>query len=308
MINKISLIGLGGIGAAYASKLHDMNPDCLQVIANKERNERYKEQGIHINGKRYDFTYIHPEVKTEPADLILIAVKYEGLDQAIEEMRHHIGPNTIIMSLMNGISSEEIIGYQFGSENLLYAMCVAIDAVREGTSITFSNIGRICFSEKENIQLSPKVQKVRELFDRASIPYEIPEDMLHAMWWKFMINVGINQTSAVLNAPYQVFQEIPEAHEFMYSAMEEVIKIAQKIGIRLTNEDFKRFDKILKEGLAPEGKTSMLQDIEAGRKTEVEYLAGTVCTLGKEHNVPTPVNDMLLKIIHVLEKKNDHFS
>ncbi len=296
------MIGLGGIGAAYASRLHDMNPKSIQVIASQERIERYRKQGIAINGMRYDFHYIDPKEKTEPADLVLIAVKYDGLDQAIEDIKHHIGPNTIIMSLMNGISSEEILAHTYGSENILHAMCVAIDALRDGTSIRFTNIGRICFGEKKNATLSPNVQKVKELFDRANIPYEIPEDMQHTMWWKFMINVGVNQTSAVLKAPYKVFQEIQEAHDFMTSAMKEVIVLAEKLGVHLTERDLNKFDRILKEGLSPEGKTSMLQDIEAGRKTEVEFLAGTVCKLGREHNVPTPINDMLFKMIRSLEK------
>jgi 2-dehydropantoate 2-reductase len=302
MITKISLIGLGGIGAAYASKLHDMAPEDIKVIASKERIKRYQAEGISINGMRYDFQYIQPEVVVEPADLVLIAVKYEGLDQAIKDLRHHIGPDTIIMSLLNGITSEEILESIYPNNPVLPAMCVAIDAIREGTSVTFSNIGRICFGENNNLTLSSNVKKVKQLFDRASIPYEIPEDMLHTMWWKFMINVGINQTSAVLKAPYKVFQEIPEAHIFMKSAMKEVIDLAKARGIELTENDFLKFDQILKEGLSPEGKTSMLQDVEAGRKTEVEYLAGTVCRLGKEHHIPTPVNDMLFNMIRVLEK------
>jgi 2-dehydropantoate 2-reductase len=306
MINKVSLIGIGAIGAAYASRLHDFNPGSIQVIANQERIQRYTEKGLIINGERYDFNYILPDETTEPADLVLIAVKYEGLEEALRDIKHHIGPNTIIVSLMNGISSEEIIAKTYGSDNLLYAMCIKIDAVREGTSITFSNIGSINFGEKKNTTHSSNVKKVKELFERANIPYEIPEDMLRTLWWKFMVNVGVNQTSAVLRAPYKVFQSIPEATELMASAMQEVIVLAQKIGIHLDHSDIGKFEKIVKEVLAPEGKTSMHQDIEAGRKTEVEYLAGTVCKLGREHNVSTPVNDMLLKMIHVLEQKKLH--
>ncbi|MDT8859711.1 ketopantoate reductase family protein [Alkalihalobacillus sp. MEB130] len=302
MINKVSLIGLGGIGAAYASKLYELQPTILQVVANKERIKKYKDEGITINGKRYDFHYILPETPIEPADLVLIAVKYDGLDQALNELSQHIGPKTIIVSLMNGITSEEIIAHKYPNNPILPAMCVAIDAIRSGTSVSFTNIGRICFGENKNETLSSNVIEVKQLFDRASIPYEIPEDMLHTMWWKFMINVGINQTSAVLKAPYKVFQEIPEAHNFMYSAMKEVIELAQKEGVQLTDDDFLKFDKILKEDLSPEGKTSMLQDVEARRKTEVEYLAGTVCKLGKKHRISTPVNDMLFNMIRVIEK------
>ena len=308
MIKKVSLIGLGAIGAAYASRLHKMDSNCLQVIANEDRIHRYQKNGIMVNGERYDFNYRTPFDATEPADLLLISVKYDGLDQALETIQNHVGPNTIIMSLMNGIASEDIIAEKFGSDQILHAMCVAIDALRTGTTITFTNIGKICFGDTKNAIESQKVDSVKELFNRASIPYEVPENILHSMWWKFMINVGVNQTSAILNAPYKVFQQIPESRELMISAMEEVILLAQKNGIQLSKEDLSKFEKILLEDLSPDGKTSMLQDIEAGRKTEVDYLAGTVSKLGQQLHVPTPINDMFYQIIKVLEKKNAHFA
>lgn len=300
-MENISVIGLGAIGAAYAAKLHDMNPQSVRVIAEETRIRRYQAEGVTINGRPYRFRYIAPEERTEPADLILVAVKYDGLTQAIKHMRHHVGPDTIIISLMNGISSEDIIASEYGAKNILYAMCVAIDAVRTGTSVHYSSFGRICFGEKTNTVRSAKVLAVQELFERANIPYEIPQNMEHALWWKFMINVGVNQTSAVLKAPYGVFQQLEEARLLMNQTMREVIVLSQKTGVDLSEDDLRKFSPILM-AMSPDGKTSMLQDIEAGRKTEVEYFAGTVCELGRKYGVPTPYNDMLFNMVRVLEK------
>ncbi|WAH36951.1 ketopantoate reductase family protein [Alicyclobacillus dauci] len=302
-IENVSLIGLGAIGAAYASRLHDMDPDCIQIIADENRMRRLQGREVLVNGRGYEFRYISPNVDTRPADLVIVAVKYEGLELAIEQIKRHVGPDTIILPLLNGISSEEAIGSVYGHDKVLHAMCVAIDAVREDTSIRFSSIGRICFGELQNVHYSENVQRVKELFDRANIPYAIPEDMQRTMWWKFMVNVGVNQTSAVLKAPYGVFQNLQDARELMISAMREVIMLSQKVGVNLTEEDIETFMGIL-NGMSPEGKTSMLQDIEAGRKTEVEYLAGKVCELGRQHCVPTPTNDMLYKIIRTMEQMN----
>lgn len=94
-----------------------------------------------------------------------------------------------------------------------------------------------------------------------------------------------------------------EANELMAEAMKEVILLAEKVGVNLTIDDIDEFKEILKK-LSPEGKTSMLQDIEAGRKTEVENLAGKVCELGSKYGVATPINDMLYKMIRILEKTN----
>jgi 2-dehydropantoate 2-reductase len=90
----------------------------------------------------------------------------------------------------------------------------------------------------------------------------------------------------------------------MESAMREVIRLSEKAQVNLTEEDIKRFDKILMD-INPQGKTSMLQDVEAGRKTEVEMFAGKVIALGRQHNVPTPVNQRLFDLIKKIEAKYD---
>jgi len=300
-IRKVAVIGTGAIGAAYASRIYDMNSECLKVVANKERIERYLRNGFFINDKRYDFNYIEPNEQTEPVDLVLIAVKFHNLNQTIKDIKNFVGSNTIIISLLNGISSEELVGKEFGMNRILYAICVGIDAVRNNNKIKFSSLGKIVFGEENNELHSDKVIAVKNFFDQAQISYEIPENMIRELWWKFMVNVGVNQTSAILRAPYGIFQNIKEAHDLMISAMKEVMNIAQKLGIDLNEEDLIQWCNVLKN-LSKEGKTSMLQDIEAGRKTEVEIFAGTVCELGKKYDVPTPVNRTLFNMIRTLEK------
>ena len=119
-----------------------------------------------------------------------------------------------------------------------------------------------------------------------------------------MINVGINQVSAILGATYALFQISKEASELMEEAMREVISIASAAGIHLSDKDIDEwYSFLLKQ--SPGGKTSMLQDIEAKRKTEVEMFAGKVIELGVKYKVPTPVNAMLLKIIRAIECKWD---
>jgi 2-dehydropantoate 2-reductase len=300
-INKISLIGLGSIGSTYASKLHDMNPSLLRVITNNERYDRYTAKGFVVNGKNYHFNYIKPEVEVEPADLIIVAVKFHHLQQAIEDIKKHVGPNTTILSLMNGISSEKLIGEVYGMDKLLYGMVLAIDAVRAGNEINYASTAKIYFGEENNSSYSERVKAVKELFDKANIGYIIPENMLYTIWSKFMFNVGINQTSAVLKATYKVFQEIKEAENFLRAAMKEAWVLSHKHGINLKEEDIDKYVDLVKRQ-SPDSKTSMLQDVEAGRKTEVEMLAGTVCELGEQYGVETPINRVLFDIIRTMEK------
>lgn len=299
-IRKVYLSGLGAIGSSYADLLYKMDPDCIKIIASKERIQRYTRNGIFVNEKRIPFQFIRPEEDVPPADLIIIAVKHHQLQQAIRDIRNFVGKETIILSLLNGIVSEELVGQEFGMGKMLYSFVVATDAVREGTHVHFSKVGTVYFGDKYNKNYSPKVVSVKDLFDRFGIPYIIPENMIYELWWKFGMNVGINQTSAVLRASYGVFQKFEEARDIMQKACNEVVQISQKAGIGLSEDSIERYFNVMKT-LSPEGKTSMLQDVEAGRKTEVEIFAGTVIELGCKYGVPTPVNEMLYKMIHIIE-------
>lgn len=302
-IRTVSLIGLGAIGAAYGSKLHQYLGDDFTVVANEERISRYQQSGIKVLEETYNFRYETPETDSGPRDLVIFSVKNAELKQAIQEIKHHIGPDTIILSLLNGISSEEEIYEATENAHILHSMCVGIDAVRENQQIRFSSLGKICFGYREDFGTEEDAQAVKTLFDAAAIPYEIPQDIWHAIWAKFMLNVGVNQVSAVMRAPYEYFHKVPSLYSWMEDAMYEVVEISKKASVGLTDEDVKNFRPIL-HALSPKGKTSMLQDIEGNRKTEVEYFAGTVVELGKKYHVPTPINEQLLRMITIMEKMN----
>lgn len=299
-IKTVHIIGLGAVGAMYGSILHDYDKNCVKVIIDSNRLTKY-EEGIVINKKHHNFDLHVPREGDQKAELIIIAVKGLNLNEAIDTIAPLVGSDTIILSLLNGITSEDTLSKVFGREKVLHGFCVALDSVRENDEVIFSNSGRIVFGEYYP-EVKGKAALVAELFSKAGINYTIPKDILKEIWWKFMLNVGINQTSAILRAPYGVYASIPEAQKLLTSACREVIPLAKKEGVSLTEDDIDEYIKITK-GLSPSGKTSMQQDIEAGRKTEVESFALEVINLGKKHNIPTPINEMLYLMIRVLEQK-----
>jgi 2-dehydropantoate 2-reductase len=301
-INKISIVGAGAMGAVYAGLLYDMDSRCISFVARGDRMERIRREGLLVNGKFYNIPVLSPEDHAVPADLVIVAVKNQHLDDAIRDMRNCVGPETVIISVMNGIDSEEEIGAAYGMDKVLYCVSLGIDALREDNRVIYTTQGTLFFGEATNPSPTQRVKRVQELFSKAGIVYETPADMKRVLWRKFMINVGINQASAVLHATYSVFQTSQEAQNLMESAMREVIGLAQKAGVNLSEEDIRGFKPILAR-LNPQGKTSMLQDVEAGRKTEVEMFAGRVIELGRHYKVPVPVNQMLFDQITEIESK-----
>jgi 2-dehydropantoate 2-reductase len=298
---NIYLLGLGALGGLIAAKLHDAFPGSVKIIADEKRQQTIQSSRLTVNGKVINFQFITPGTGNGEADLIIIAVKNAQLKQAILDIKSFIGKSTVVISLLNGISSEEIIGDEIGHEHLLYAYGVGMDAVRKSTEIWYTNPGKIVFGEKDNHELSDRIKFVKELFEKAQMPYNIPVDMNRALWSKFMMNTGINQASAVLKEPYGAFQVPGEAHELMLAAAHEVMELSTHYGVNLNQTDVDEFLNILNT-LDPAGKTSMLQDVEAGRETEVDLFAGTVLAMGKRYDLHSPVNEMLYKKIKNIGK------
>lgn len=303
-IESVAVVGLGAIGTSYISKIIDaLGSDRVQAVASGERAARLRRSGVSLNGSRLDIDIAEPSTVRE-ADLVIFTVKHHALAGSIEEARGAVGHDTTIISLLNGITSEHALIGAFGSERVLYSLSLGIDATRSGNATTTTKFGKIPFGDAHNdpAHLSPRVAALADLFDCVGIEHETPADMTQALWRKFMMNVGVNQTMAVLGCPYAELQKHgSRARELDIAAMREVVELAPREGISLGPEDIDTALSVL-DTLSPAGKCSMLQDVEARRKTEVEIFGCTVVDLGRKHHVKTPVNDMLVRIIQAKEE------
>ncbi len=302
-IKKVSIIGLGALGVLFGNHLSKRMPkEDLRIIADRDRIENYKKEQVYCNGERCNFYFVTPEEACGEADLLIFAVKYNGLEDAIKAVRNHVGENTIIISVLNGISSEAIIGETYGMDKLLCCVAQGMDAVKVGNKLTYEHMGMLVFGDKEPGIMSLKAKAVAEFFKEMELPYEAVTDMNKRLWGKFMLNVGVNQTAAVFRYNYGEVLKEERARSTMISAMREVIALSEKEDINLTEEDLNYWLGVIGE-LRPDGKPSMLQDIEAKRYSEVEMFSGTVLKIGKKYGVPTPVNKELYDKIKFIENQ-----
>ncbi|WP_042351767.1 ketopantoate reductase family protein [Bacillus massiliigorillae] len=302
-IKKVSIIGLGALGVLFGNHLSKkMGKEDLRIIADQDRIQRYESNKVYCNNEICEFNYVTPDEACGPADLLIIAVKYNGLKEAIQAVKNHIGKNTIIISLLNGITSEQIIGEIYGMDRLLYCVAQGMDAVKVGNKLTYDHMGMLCFGDKDPSKVSQNAKDLAAFFEKMELPFELDHDMYRRQWGKFMLNVGVNQTVAVYKSNYGEVQREGEARDMMIAAMREVIALSEKEGVHLTEEDLQYWLNVLGK-LSPNGKPSMAQDVEAKRFSEVELFAGTVVALGKKYGVATPVNEELYEKIQVIEKQ-----
>lgn len=301
-IKHVLICGIGAIGSIYANKICHYDNKNLKILVDKNRLEKYTKHPKIFNGKELKLNYVLPENTDFKADLIIIATKFYGLFDAIKNIKNFVKNDTIILSLLNGVTSEDYIAEKYGWKHLPHSYFIGHSAMREGNIITHDGKGTLVFGVYDE-KITDKNDEIllKNYFDKVGVDYKIPNDIQHSMWLKFMLNVSSNQASAILHKTFGQMQESPKFRKLLKDIMQEVVEIAKAHGVKNTqtmiDEAFKGFDKMI-----PEGKTSMLQDIEAGRKTEVEIFAGTVIELGRKYNIPTPYNNVIKEMIDIIEE------
>lgn len=302
-IKTVSIIGLGALGVLFGHHLSQHMPyEDLRIIADRERISRYQREGIYCNGEPCRFNFVAPEEIGSPADLIIFTVKYNGLKDAIKAVKNQVRLNTVFLSLLNGVTSETIIGQTYGMDKVLYSVAQGMDAVKVGSQMTYAHMGIICFGDQEPGAISPQAQAVADFFEATKLPYELDCQMHKRLWGKLLLNVGINQTVALFGSTYGDVQQEGTARDIMIAAMREVITLSEKENVYLNEEDLNYWLRLVST-LSPLGKPSMRQDIEARRPSEVELFAGTILAMGEKYNIPTPINKALYEKIRDIENQ-----
>lgn len=301
-ITNITLIGMGALGVLYGNHFAKaLGAEHVRFLADAGRIAGYQQNGIFCNGADCHFTYQDTAQPGEKADLLIFAVKATALQKAIEEVRDFVDENTIILSVLNGISSEEIIEGKLGSGTVLYSIAQGMDAVKAGNQVTYTRIGTVCIGvPKTQAEKYPMLDRVVELFGRTGLPYVIEPDIMHRLWGKWMLNVGVNQTVMVKEGNYGTVQKPGEARDMMVAAMREAMAIAQKEMVSVTEQDLNEYLDLI-DTLSPEGMPSMRQDGLAKRYSEVELFAGTVLQKAKKHGIDVPVNRYFYETVKKIE-------
>lgn len=292
-IRTSALIGLGALGILFGRKMPG-----VQVVADEARAARYAAQPTLCNGEACRFAYCAPEAG-EPVDLILVAVKATGLDAAIRDIAAFVGPDTVILSVLNGITSEERLNAAYPG-HVLWSVAIGMDANRSGRNLIFQSPGKIQFGERDG-SVTPRVAAVAQYLTACGIENEPCTDILYKQWHKLMINVGLNQASAAFGMTYGGLAQDNAQRALMLSAMQEVIRLANAEGVPLPPDDDVRWLAGAIPRFRPDSKPSMGQDVDARRPTEVEEFSGVVRRLSARHGLPTPANDFFYRAIRAIE-------
>jgi 2-dehydropantoate 2-reductase len=292
-IRHAALWGLGAVGTMLAARiLPRLRPgETFRVIADAGRIARYRRTPPTFNGVPLRPDYAdpaRPDPGAPPADLLLVAVKTAALPAARDALSPFAVPGTLVLPLLNGLSARDRLAADFGEATTLHGLVFCNSAMRNGRDVTQS--GAL------TVQLGGPPDAARRAagwLDAHGVPAEIPPDMRAALWRKFILNVALNQAEAATGLPHGPLLASPDAMRLFHALAGEAAAVAAAEGVpgapRLAREALDALSL-----LTPDGKTSMLQDVEAGRPPEVDAFAGEIVARAARHCIPVPANQSIL--------------
>lgn len=300
-IRKTAIVGMGALGLLYGQQIQSaLGKDAVTFVMDEERLLRHKEDVYRINGEEVKFNMTSVSC-ARPVDLVIVATKSTGLESALDVMAPLVGEDTVIISVLNGISSETVIAERFGAKRVLGCVAIGMDAMRDGSTLQYTQKGRLQVGTMVPGQ-QEMLERVVDFFEEIGQAYEVKENIVQAMWSKFLLNVGVNQACMVYETTYAGVLEEGEIRENMIAAMREVLLIAEADGVDIGEANLQQALHII-SGLKPDGYPSMRQDAVAHRASEVDLFAGTVMAIAAKHGLQVPMNAYFYERVKEMERR-----
>lgn len=302
---KICMLGSGALGSALGGVLTEGGNDVWLIDAWAEHVDAMNRQGLTLRDGGVDRTV---KVKARnaadgigPADLIVVLVKSYHTRKAIENAGAIIGPDSAVMSLQNGLGHEEILANVVGQGRVLAGKTYAGGVLLGPGHVIAGTKGKYTYIGELDGRITERATTIADTFTRAGLPTEVSTNIIGTMWDKLLINVATGALSGITRLPYGDLYSIPEVRQCALAAVAEGVAVAKRLGVKLMSDKPEDAWNLAAEGLPREFKTSMLQSIEKGAPTEIDFINGSVVRYGERAKVPTPVNQALVACIKGIE-------
>lgn len=299
-IKKVALIGAGAIGAYLIWSFDGVADVTFTVVAEGARRERLERGGITINGEHYSLRVREPD-QAGPQDLIFLSTKYGALDEAIAMLPPLVGPDTLILSLLNGVDSENRVARAVGPEHVVHSVIrIASRRTQEGVRFDPEKVIGLTFGFLGGGETEQrKLESLSALFAGTRLRWHSSEDILTDIWVKYASNIANNLPQAVVGAPASLYHRSAHGRFLAQKLWTEVAEVAAAQGIRLADE------VLIFPGQFASARYSTLQDLEAGRHTEIDMFAGQMLRMAAEAGLSVPYCEYTYHAIKALEEKND---
>lgn len=300
-ISTVAVLGAGAVGSYFLWGLAESLGENLWTIASGQRAERLRQEGLVVNGQRLELNVRTPQ-EANNVDLLIVATKATALEAALPDIEAAVGPDTLVLSVLNGVTSESIIGKRVGRRHVLPAF-IKIASERQGNGVRFvpERTYGIYYGEPNGRMKTGRMWALKQLFGHSKVRFNPCKDIAVQQWVKFALNVSHNLPQAIIGVGVGAYEDSQHMNALRQSLIDEVVAVAAAKGVDIAEPASHLFTAAATKA----ARFSTLQDLDAGRHTEVDLFAGDMVRMGQQCGVEVPFCRFCLHAIHALEEKND---
>ncbi len=303
---RVCFVGAGALGSTIGGALTRGGADVWLIDPFQAHVDAINAHGLRMLEGEVETT-VKLSARTSAAevgavaDMVIVLVKSYHTRAAVRAAAPIIGPQTVVMSLQNGLGHEEILAEELGRERVMAGKTYVGGVLLGPGRVRCGVVGKETIIGELDGRITPRAEAIAAAFNRAGLIAVLSDNILGAMWDKLFINVAGGGLTAITGLTYGGLYLLPELEACARAAISEAIAVAQAAGIKISITDPKRAWTMASAGLPPQFKTSMLQSLQSGGQTEVDFIHGSVVRWGAKLGVPTPVNSTLVALIKGLE-------
>jgi 2-dehydropantoate 2-reductase len=293
------------LGCLLAALLSEAGQDAALVDYRPHRAARLRQQGIRyrtLDGQdRQAAVAVGLPQEMGPRDLVIVAVKAYHTEAAARALPHLMAAGSVALTLQNGLGNLEAMALAVGPERLAAGVGLLGVTRQEEGQVVHAGAGPIFLGRPLDSQVTgAELAEVARIFQRAGLDCQVRDDIDAVLWEKLLVNVGINPLTALLRVPNGALLELSDAWEVALAAATEAKAVALASGLALTADPDAALRRVCTN--TARNRSSMLQDVLAGRPTEIMALNGQVVQRGQPLGVPTPVNALLTRLVTALSQ------
>ena len=296
---KVAVIGAGGVGGYFGGLLARAGHE-VTFIARGAHLQSIKENGLRVESQLDGTFTVQGDATDNPSevgeqDLVIFAVKMYHNSDAVDALAPLIGPETVVLTLQNGIDNGEILAEAVGDDHVMIGSAYMEGRITEPGVVTQGGPGIAAFGEM-NVGISRRGENLLQRFQEAGWRVNLHENMPGMLWKKFAYIAGSAAVCAAADCVYEEMRTKPETRQLIRNAIEEVLAVGKARGAPIMADSLAwAMDSL--DRFPGQGRASMAKDFTDQRPVELEGLTGTVVRMARELDVPTPDNDLLYAIL-----------
>lgn len=296
---KIAIFGSGGVGGYFGGKLAAAGED-VTFLARGAHLAAMQSDGLHIASPLGD---VHlPRVQATdrpqavgPVDVVLFTVKLYDVEASAASLAPMIGPDTVVITLQNGVDAMDMVASHVGAEHVAGGAAYIVVVIDKPGHLRHTTAQQLVFGERDG-RRSDRLVRFEQAGLEAGFQAKASTDVEADLWTKFVRLATWSGMTTVTRSPMGVLRDTPATLEMMMAAIQEVIDVGTAKGVKFP-PDLMDGTLSLIRNFPANSKSSMLEDLERGRRLELPWLSGTVVRIGKEVGVPTPIHQFITTVL-----------